>query len=419
MRHKLFSSGVVQMMAAVACGIALGHWQPQLGVDMKPLSDGFIRLIGMPIELLIFALVVSGIAGMHNQQQAAKTGGKALLYFEAMTLLSLLLGGAVALTLHPGTGLDLNLSSSPLKPLVSSNQFFIEKWQDFHPINVVLDVIPSTFAGAFVQHNMQQVLLIALLCGIALARSGKHGAPLRELIEILLKVLFSFMAIILKLAPLAAFGAVAFTIGKYGLGSILPLLKFVASLYLASVLFIAVVMTAIARLAGVSLWRLLAYVKDELLLVLLTTSSVAALPGLIAKMEKIGCAPEVVRLVLPAGYSFNLAGTNIYLTLAAIFLAQAQQIDLSVAQLATLLVIASLTSKGATSVTGSAFIALTATLGALQVMPVEGVVLLLGVERLMKCRSLTNVIGNCVACVAIASWEKALDRQALRRELMG
>jgi len=419
MSDRLFSNGVVQMMAAVACGIALGHWQPQLGIEMKPLSDGFIRLIGMPIGLLIFALVVSGIAGMQNQKQTAKVGGMAILYFESMTLLSLLVGGAAALILRPGEGLALSLSVEHLPTLAASNQFFIEKWQHFHLINFVLDVIPATFASAFVHNNIQQVLLIALLCGIALAKCGTRGEPVRELIETLLSVLFSFMAIILKLAPLAAFGAVAFTIGKYGLGSILPLLKFVASLYLASVLFVALVMTAIARVAGVSLWRLIVYVKDELLLVLLTTSSVAALPGLIAKMEKIGCAPEVVRLVLPAGYSFNLAGTNIYLTMAAVFLAQAQQIDLSAAQLAALLVIAMLTSKGATSVTGSAFIALTATLGALQVMPVEGVVLLLGVERLMKCRSLTNVIGNCVACVAIASWEKAIDRQALQRELMG
>ncbi|MFC3942719.1 cation:dicarboxylate symporter family transporter [Pseudomonas gingeri] len=412
-----FKRGVVQILIAVACGIALGRWHPALAVEMKPLSDGFVRLIGMPISLLVFALVVSGIAGMRSQAEAAKIGGKALLFFALMTLLSLLIGVAAALLLHPGNDLGPGFPLDELSSLTSSSEYFLAQWRQWQFSEATLATIPGSFFGAFAQGNIQQVLLLALMFGIALAWSGERGAPVRQMIELLLELLFGLMNLILKLAPLAAFGAIAFTIGRYGVGSMVPLLKFVATLYLASVVFIVLVLGLVSQLAGVSLWRLLLYVKDELALVLFTTSSIAALPGLIARMERLGCSPAVVRLVMPAGYSFNLNGTNLYLAVAVIFLAQVQEIPLSLAQLVMLVLVASLTSKGATSVTGSAFVALTATLGALPFLPTEGVVLLLGVERLMKCRSLTNAIGNCVACVAIARWDNALDREVLRREL--
>ncbi|WP_369683245.1 cation:dicarboxylate symporter family transporter [Pseudomonas agarici] len=417
MRLGFFKRGVVQILIAVACGIVLGRWHPALAVEMKPLSDGFVRLIGMPISLLVFALVVSGIAGMRSQTQAAKIGGKALLYFALMTLLSLLVGVVAALLLHPGNDLEPGFALEELSSLTSSSEYFFAQWQQWQFSEAMLETIPSSFFGAFVEGDIQQVLLLALLFGVALAWSGERGAPIRQMIELLLELLFSLMNLVLKLAPLAAFGAIAFTIGKYGIGSMVPLLKFVATLYLASAAFILLVLALVSQLAGVSLWRLLLYVKDELVLVLFTTSSIAALPGLIARMERLGCSPAVVRLVLPAGYSFNLNGTNLYLAVAVIFLAQVQEIPLSLGQLVMLVLVASLTSKGATGVTGSAFVALAATLSALPFMPTEGMVLLLGVERLMKCRSLTNAIGNCVACVAIARWDNALDREVMRREL--
>jgi aerobic C4-dicarboxylate transport protein len=283
----------------------------------------------------------------------------------------------------------------------------------------LLDIIPSTFAGAFTGNSSLQVLLLALLTGLALARMGERGKSLLEFIEALQQVLHGMVGMVLKLAPLAAFGAVAFVIGKYGVSSVLPLLQFVAAIYLVSILFVCVVMGLIARAAGCNIFRLIAYVKEELLLVFFTSSSMAALPGLVAKMEKMGCAKPVVRLMLPTGYSFNLSGTNIYIAMAAIFLAQVAHIELGFWQLLSLLGIAMLTSKSATSVAGSAFVALAATLASLDLIPVAGIVLLLGIERLMKCRSLTNVIGNCVACVVVCAWEKALDRVAMRQALSG
>ncbi|WP_447588594.1 cation:dicarboxylate symporter family transporter [Aquipseudomonas campi] len=422
MKGSFLTSGVTLMLAAIVCGLLLGYWFPDFALHMKPLSDGFVRLIGMTIGLIIFVLVVSGISHMQSGVKTAKVGGKALLYFETMTLVSLLVGMLFALLLRPGDGLPSALNSihfGPLPATVERAQHAdIDKGQYVDIVHFLLESIPTTFFGAFTQQgNTLQVLLIAVLFGIALVRTGERGAPLREMIDALAQVLFRIIEMILKLAPLAAFGAIAFTVGTYGLGAVLPLLKLVGVIYLASLLFIAVVLGTIARLAGVNLLRLLFYVKEEILLVLFTVSSVAALPGLIVKMEKLGCSPEVVRLVLPTGYTFNLNGSAIYLSMAVLFLAQAEQIELQSMQLLTLLVVAMLTSKGSTAITGSAFVTLAATLSVLHVVPVGAIGLLLGVERLMKCRSLTNMIGNCVACLAIAHWEKAIDRDALRREL--
>lgn len=415
------------MIFAIAVGILLGYFHPSIGVEMKPLSDGFVRLIGMLIGVLMFCLVVAGIAGMQDKMQAAKVGVKTIIYFEVMTAISLAAGILAAYLLQPGKGLQLDLaveaavtslpqSAAALAPALPSLNAGSET-------GFLLNIIPDSFVGAFLHNSNLQILLLAVLCGSALARVGRHGRPLLALIENVLQVLYGMINIILKIAPLAAFGAVAFTIGKYGVGSILPLLRFVADIYLASIVFVAVlmvvVMSFVARVAGCNIFRLLGYIKEEISLVFFTTSSMAALPGLIAKMERLGCAKPVVRLVLPTGYSFNLNGTNIYIAMAAMFLAQAAHIALSPWQMLSLLAIGMLTSKSATSVTGSGFIALAATLASLQIVPVAGIVLLLGIERLMKCRSLTNMIGNCLACIVICAWENALDRDTMRSVLSG
>jgi aerobic C4-dicarboxylate transport protein len=427
MIKKLSKSAIAQMIFAIAVGILLGYFHPSIGVEMKPLSDGFVRLIGMLIGVLMFCLVVAGIAGMQDKMQAAKVGVKTIIYFEVMTAISLAAGILAAYLLQPGKGLQLDLaveaavtslpqSAAALAPALPSLNAGSET-------GFLLNIIPDSFVGAFLHNSNLQILLLAVLCGSALARVGRHGRPLLALIENVLQVLYGMINIILKIAPLAAFGAVAFTIGKYGVGSILPLLRFVADIYLASIVFVAVlmvvVMSFVARVAGCNIFRLLGYIKEEISLVFFTTSSMAALPGLIAKMERLGCAKPVVRLVLPTGYSFNLNGTNIYIAMAAMFLAQAAHIALSPWQMLSLLAIGMLTSKSATSVTGSGFIALAATLASLQIVPVAGIVLLLGIERLMKCRSLTNMIGNCLACIVICAWENALDRDTMRSVLSG
>ncbi|RZO02767.1 cation:dicarboxylase symporter family transporter [Pseudomonas moorei] len=408
MRGRFFNSSVVQMLGAMVCGLVLGYWQPQMAVNLKPIGDGFVKLISMNISVVVFVLVVSGIASLHDQRQSARIGGKAFVYFEVLALLSLLAGIAAALLLQPGTGLELGASAH-----VSSDPH-----ESFDFSRFVLGIIPSTFIDAFMQgSNTLQVLFLAILFGVALARSGEYGAPLRRGIETLAQVMFNIMALVLKLAPLAAFATLAYTIGRYGLSSMLPLAKLVLTLYLTSLLFILVVFTAVTRIAGVRLSRLLRYIKEELLVVLLTTSSLAALPSLIIKMERMGCSQSVVRLVLPAGNALNLNGTNIYLAVCALFIAQTTQVDMNTAQLITLLMIALLTSKGASAVAGSSFITLAVTLSALQIASLDGLALLLSIERLMKCRSLTNLIGNAVACLAIAHWEKSIDQERLQHEL--
>lgn len=398
------------MALAFAAGMLLGHFFPSAGTQMKPFSDGFLRLVGMLIGLLIFCLVVSGIAGMRNRLQATQVGVKAIVYYETMTVISLATGILGATLLAPGKGFAAIFSdaaSAAAAPAADSKTGFL------------LDIIPPTFTSAFTGNNSLQILLLALLTGIALGRVGERGNGLLELIEAVQQVLQGMLGMVLKLAPLAAFGAMAFMIGRYGISSMLPLLHFVAAIYLVSILFVCVVLGLVARVAGCNIFRLVAYVKEELLLVFFTSSSIAALPGLVGKLEKMGCAKPVVRLMLPTGYSFNLNGSNIYIGMAAVFLAQISHVELGFWPLLSLLGIAMLTSKSATSIAGSAFVALTATLASLNFIPLTGMVLLLGIERLMKCRSLTNVIGNCVGCIAVCAWEKALDRQAMRQALTG
>jgi len=411
MKQPLYKNAFLQMVAAIAIGIALGHADPQLAVQMRPLSDGFVRLIGMLIGVVMFALVVSGIAGMQDKLHAAKVGGKAIVYFEIMTFVSLGFGMLAADLLRPGVGSHLDLSH------VADGVHYAARLSTSGVADFLLNIIPNSFFEAFTRNSSLQILLLAVLFGVALSRMGERGRSLLNFIEANLRILFGMINIILKIAPLAAFGAMAYTIGRYGLASVLPLLHFVGAIYLASIAFVCVVMGLIARVAGVNIFRLIAFIKEELLLVFFTTSSMAALPGLTEKMERLGCSRAVVRLVLPTGYTFNLNGTNIYLTMAALFLAQAGGIEVSLWQQLSLLAICMLTSKGATSVTGSGFIALAATLSTLQIVPVGGIVLLLGVERLMKCRSLSNVIGNCLACVVVCAWDRALDRERMAQAL--
>jgi aerobic C4-dicarboxylate transport protein len=412
MKQAFHKNAVVHMLIAIAIGIAIGHFAPDIAVRMKPLSDGFVRLIGMLIGVLMFALVVLGIAGMQDKMHAAKVGGKAIVYFEIMTFVSLGFGMLAADILRPGAGSGLALADLPETGAQYAARLTTTGIADFF-----LNIIPNTFFDAFAHNSSLQILLLALLFGMALARQGERGRIVISFIEDFLRILFGMINLILKVAPLAAFGAMAYTIGRYGVTSVLPLLHFVGAIYIASILFVCVVMGVIARVAGVNIFRLIAYIKEELLLVFFTTSSMAALPGLTEKMERMGCARAVVRLVLPTGYTFNLNGTNIYLTMATMFLAQVGGIEIGVWQQLSLLAIAMLTSKGATGVTGSGFIALAATLSTLQIVPVGGIVLLLGVERLMKCRSLSNVIGNCLACVVVCAWDKALDRKAMAQAL--
>ncbi|MFS2155999.1 cation:dicarboxylate symporter family transporter [Pseudomonas sp. Pseusp122] len=401
---RLFNSATLQIVLAIVCGVLLGVLDPHLAIDMKPLSDGFIRVIGWLMPLMMFLLVSSGVAGLQTRRRGLV--GKVFVYFQAMGLLSLCLGCIVTLTFNPGAHTALNHGAAVAHSEPFNAGF---SWAS----------VGAVVTHAFTQSLVMQVMLAGLVFGVLVGRAGGtgRGDALRAFLEKAVALLFRILRVILRFAPLAAFGAMAFSIGRFGPAAALPLFKFVAVMYLACGLFMVLVLATIARLAGARLWRLVLYIKDELLLVTFTGSSVAALPGLIDKMQKLGCDQQLVRLILTTGYTFNLSGSNIYLTTAVLFLAQMAGIELSAAELLTLLLISLLTSLGSTSMAGSAFLTLIATLNLLHLVPLESVGLLLGVERLMKCRSLTNVLGNCVACLAIARWQNALDRPVMSRAL--
>jgi aerobic C4-dicarboxylate transport protein len=388
------------MLLAIVFGTLLGVFSPGLAVEMKPLSDGFILVIGWLMPLMMFLLVVSGVSGLQAGQRGLP--GRLVAYFVLMTLLSLLLGCVIAVLMQPGAGhapgmtvLASAWTVPPLTGLPSAADF---SWR----------ASASTLVLALKQNPILPVMIAAVLTGALMAktRSLRSVEALRGTAETIVKGLFSGMRLILRFAPIAAFGAIAFAIGRFGLASALPLIKFVAVMYLACGAFIVLVFMPIARASGLSLWSLLRYLKDELLLVTFTGSSVAALPGLIEKMQALGCDRQLTRLVLTTGYTFNLSGSDIYLIVAVLFLAQLSGVHLTGTELLTLVLISLVTSLGSTSMAGSAFITLIATLHLLQVVPLEGAGLLLGVERLMKCRVLTNVLGNCVACLAIARWQQ-------------
>ena len=405
-----------QVVLAIVLGVLLGHFEPQYGAQFKPLGDAFIKLVKMVIAPVIFLTIVTGIAGMTHLRTVGRVFFKAMAYFLFFSTLALIVGMVVANVLQPGAGMHIRVADLDTKAVDS----FVAKSHDLSLVGFAMDIIPKTLVSPFVGDNILQVLFVAVLFGVALAMSGDAGRPALNFFEALTKPVFKLVNIVMKVAPIGAFGAMAFTIGKFGLGSLVNLAELVATFYLTSLVFVLVILGAVARMCGFSVIKLIRYLKAELLLVLGTSSSESALPSLMEKMEKAGCSKSVVGLVVPTGYSFNLDGTNIYMTLAALFIAQATDIDLSLGQQVALLLVAMLSSKGAAGVTGAGFITLAATLAVVPEVPVAGMALILGVDRFMsECRSLTNFIGNAVATVVVSRWENGLDYQRLHAALDG
>jgi len=415
-RPRLHRSLYVQVLAAILIGIALGHYAPDTAVRMKPLGDGFIRLIKMMIAPIIFCSVVVGIAGMGELRKVGRTGGLALLYFEVVSTLALLVGLLVVNLLKPGAGMNIDpasLDTSGLAAYLAPDA--MPGLSDF-----LLGIIPATLTEPFAKGDMLQVLLVAILFGFALHHLGARGTILFDLLERLSHVFFAMVGIIMRLAPLGAFGAMAFTIGRFGVGSLVALARLMGSFYLTCLIFVFGVLGLITMLHGFSVWRFIRYIREELLLVLGTSSSESALPRLMARLENLGVRKSVVGLVIPTGYSFNLDGTAIYLTMAAVFIAQATNTPMPIGQQLFLLAVLLLTSKGAAGVTGSGFIVLAATLSTVGHVPVAGLALILGIDRFMsEARALTNLIGNGVATVVVARWTGDLDVARAARVLAG
>ncbi|RVU04059.1 dicarboxylate/amino acid:cation symporter [Novosphingobium umbonatum] len=400
----------VQVLAAIAAGVALGHFAPDMGEAMKPLGDIFIKLVKMVIAPVIFLTIVTGIAGMRDLGSVGRVAGKAFAYFFTFSTLALIVGMVVANVVRPGAGLNID----PATLDVSKISSYAEKAHETTIIGFINAMVPETYVASLTDGNILQVLVVAILFGVSLASVGERGEHLLSLLEDVSVAFFKLVSIVMKVAPIGAFGAMAFTIGKYGLHSLAHLAALVGTFYLTSLIFVLVVLGLVGKFAGFSILRLIAYLKSELLLVLGTSSSESALPALIEKMEKAGCPKAVVGLVVPTGYSFNLDGTNIYMTLAALFIAQACNVDLTLGQQLLLLGVAMLSSKGAAGVTGAGFITLAATLSIVPSVPVAGMALILGIDRFMsECRSLTNFVGNAVATIVVARWEGKLDREAL------
>jgi aerobic C4-dicarboxylate transport protein len=410
----LLRSLYFQVLVAITLGVLLGVLYPATGAMMKPLGDGFIKLIKMLIAPVIFCTVVTGIAGMEDVKKVGKTGGLALIYFEVMSTVALAVGLLVVNVIRPGSGMNVDpraLDASSVAAYTGPGK--LQSVTEF-----LLNVIPSTVVDAFAKGEILQVLLFAVLFGFALQRLGARGAPMLGFIDGLSQVLFGIVGVIMKLAPLGAFGAMAFTIGKYGFGSLLPLGELLVCFYATCLVFIFGALGIVARLHGFGIWRFVKYIRDELFIVLGTSSSESVLPRMIAKMQKIGAGKSVVGLVIPAGYSFNLDGTSIYLTMATLFIAQATNTPMNLPQQLTLLAVLLLTSKGAAGVTGSGFIVLAATLSSVGTLPVAGLALILGIDRFMsEARALTNVIGNGVATLVVARWTGELDMVTMRQEL--
>ena len=413
-RRPLYKSLYVQVLAAVVLGVLLGQFYPQLGEQMKPLGDGFIKLIKMIIAPIIFCTVVIGIAGMEDMKKVGRTGGLALLYFEVVSSIALVVGLVVVNLFQPGAGMNVNAAALDTKGIAA----YTGPGKMVGTVDFLLNVIPSSVVDAFAKGEILQVLLFAVLFGFALHKFGGRGTLVFDLIEKTSHVLFDIVGVIMKLAPIGAFGAMAFTIGKYGIGSLFSLGKLMGSFYLTCLIFVFVVLGTIAKLHGFSIWKFIKYIKEELLIVLGTSSSESVLPRMMEKMENLGAKKTCVGLVIPTGYSFNLDGTSIYLTMAAVFIAQATNTPLTLMQELTLLAVLLLTSKGAAGVAGSGFIVLAATLSAVGTVPVAGLALILGVDRFMsEARALTNLVGNGVATIVVAKWTGELDMQRLHAGL--
>jgi aerobic C4-dicarboxylate transport protein len=409
----------IQVLIAVALGIATGYFWPEFGTKLKPLGDGFIKLVKMMISPIIFCTVVHGIASMGDLKKLGRIGIKALVYFEVVSTVALIIGLVVVNVLKPGAGITPPGETFHIDAkAVDTSHSYTEKAHSLSTTEFILNIIPNTFLGAFTSGDLLQVLLVAILAAFAIAFMGERGKPLLHVIEYGSQVFFGVMHILVKVAPIGAFGAMGYTVGAHGIGTLNKLLALMAGFYLTAGLFIVVVLGGIAMWCGFSIFRFLAYIKDELLLVLGTSSSETALPGLIEKMQRLGCGKSTVGLVVPTGYSFNLDGTNIYMAMAAVFLAQATNTPLSLGAQIYLLLIAMITSKGASGVTGAGFVTLAATLQAVPGIPVESLALLLGIDRFMsECRALTNFIGNGVATVAISRWENEVTPETLQKRL--
>uniref|UniRef100_UPI00403F2556 dicarboxylate/amino acid:cation symporter n=1 Tax=Massilia sp. METH4 TaxID=3123041 RepID=UPI00403F2556 len=414
MKKPFYKILYVQVLFAIFVGVLLGIYLPTDAVAMKPLGDGFIKLIKMIIAPVIFCTIVSGIAGMQDVKKIGRVGGKALLYFEIVSTFALVIGLFVANIVKPGAGFNADPATLDTKAIAQ----YTEKASHQSTVDFVLHIIPNTVVDAFAKGDILQVLLISVLFGFALSLLGERGKPLLNIIDEAGAVIFGMVNIIMKAAPIGAFGAMAFTIGKYGIDSLLPLAKLMGSFYLTCFLFVFIVLGAIAKFTGFSIGRFIAYIKEELLIVLGTSSSESALPSLMKKLEKLGASKPVVGLVVPTGYSFNLDGTNIYMTMAALFVAQATNTELTLMQELTILGVAMLTSKGASGITGAGFITLAATLAVVPTIPVAGMALILGIDRFMsEARALTNFVGNGVAALVVAKWEGELNMDTLKREL--
>ncbi|RZL46893.1 MAG: dicarboxylate/amino acid:cation symporter [Variovorax sp.] len=413
-KQPIYKSLYVQVITAVVIGVLLGHFYPSLGESMKPLGDAFIKLIKMMIAPIIFCTVVVGIAGMEDMKKVGKTGGLALLYFEIVSTIALIVGLVLVNVLKPGTGMNIDASTLDTKAIAA----YTGPGKMTGTVDFLLNIIPTTVVDAFAKGEILQVLLIAVLFGFALHRFGGRGTMVFDMIEKSSHVLFTIVGYIMKLAPIGAFGAMAFTIGKYGVGTLLSLGYLMFVFYITCLLFIFVVLGLIARFHGFSIWKFIKYIKEELLIVLGTSSSESVLPRMMEKMENLGAKKTCVGLVIPTGYSFNLDGTSIYLTMAAVFIAQATNTPMTLTQEITLLAVLLLTSKGAAGITGSGFIVLAATLSAVGTVPVAGLALILGIDRFMsEARALTNLIGNGVATLVVAKWTDELDEKRLHAAL--
>lgn len=409
-KQKFYQILYVQVIFAIIAGVLLGHFMPEFGESLKPLGDAFIKIVKMIIAPVIFLTVATGIAGMTNMGAVGRVTARAMIYFLFFSSLALVVGMIVANIIQPGKGLNIDPALLEGDKVAT----YVEKAHDASIVDFLLNIIPKTLISPFVSGDILQVLFVAVLFGLAVAAVGEKGKPITDFMNSLTAPVFHLVGMLMKLAPIGAFGAMAYTIGAFGISSIGNLLLLIATFYITSLLFILVILGAVARYNGFSILDLIRYIKDELWLVLGTSSSEAALPSLMDKMEKAGCEKSVVGLVIPTGYSFNLDGTNIYMTMAALFIAQACNIDLTIWQQITILLVAMISSKGAAGVTGAGFITLAATLSVIPALPVAGMALILGIDRFMsECRALTNLVGNACAAIVVARWDGALDKEQL------
>jgi aerobic C4-dicarboxylate transport protein len=414
--HKkaFYTNSSVQVLFAVAAAIVVGYLWPATAMAMKPLGDGFIRLITMILTLVIFCTVVTGIAGMEDLKKVGRVGGKALLYFEIVSTVALFIGLLVGNVLHPGSGFNINAATLDAKAVAE----YAGPAKEQSVSEFLLHIVPNTLVDAFSKGDILQVLLVSILFGFALSAAGQRCKPLLDFLNMLTDVVFGIVTILMRLAPFGAFGALAFTIGKYGIASLGPLIRLIGTFYATAFLFVFLVLGLIARVSGFGIFRFLAYIKEEILLVLAVSSSEPAMPSLMAKLETLGCSKGLVGLVVPTGYTFNTDGTSMYMTMAALFVAQATNTPLTLTQQLTILAVAVLTSKGASGVQGAAFIALVATMKVIPTIPVAGMAIILGIDRFLSmARAAVNMIGNGVATVVVSRWEKEVSAETLKKNL--